>query len=83
MNALAERFVKSIKSECLERMILFGEASLRRAVEQFMEHYHRERNHQGLANRLIQPEESVGRCYGTIQCRKRLGGLLQHYHHAA
>ena len=83
LNAVAERFVRSIKSECLERMILFGEASLRRAVEQFMAHYHRERNHQGLANRLIQPEQSVGQADGIIQCRHRLGGLLRYYHCAA
>jgi len=83
LNALAERFVRSIKSECLERIILFGEASLRRAVEQFMDRYHRERNHQGLGNRLIQPEQSVGQADGTIQCRERLGGLLRYYHRAA
>jgi len=83
LNAVAERFVRSIKSECLERIILFGEASLHHAVEHFIVHYHRERNHQGLANRLIQPRESVGRCYGTIQCRQRLGGLLRYYHRAA
>jgi len=78
LNALAERFVRSIKSECLERMILFGEASLRRAVEQFMHHYHRERNHQGLENRLIQPEARVGQTDGKIQCREHLGGLLRY-----
>jgi transposase InsO family protein len=83
LNALAERFVRSIKSECLERMIFFGEASLHRAVVQFLEHYHRERNHQGLANRLIQPEQGVGQAGGTIQCRNRLGGLLRYYHRAA
>ena len=56
LNAFAERFVRTIKSECLERMILIGERSLRRAVGQFCEHYHWERNHQGLENRIIEPE---------------------------
>jgi transposase InsO family protein len=82
LNALAERFVRSINSECLERMILFGEASLRHAIEQFVEHYHRERNHQGLANRLIQPDERAGQADGKIHCHERLGGLLRYYHRA-
>jgi hypothetical protein len=56
LNAYAERFVRSIKETCLERMILFGEDSLRRAVHEFVAHYHHERNHQGLAKRLISPE---------------------------
>jgi transposase InsO family protein len=53
LNAYAERFVRSIKDECLNKMIFIGQASLRRAVAEYMEHYHRERNHQGLENRLI------------------------------
>ena len=56
LNAYAERFVRSIKQSCLERLILFGETSLRTAVQSFVVHYHSERNHQGLDNRLIQPE---------------------------
>jgi putative transposase len=55
LNAFAERFVRSIKDECLNRMIFFGPASLQHAVRQFMAHYHSERNHQGLENRLPQP----------------------------
>ena len=55
LNAFAERFVRTIKESCLDRMILIGEASLRRAVAEFIEHYHRERNHQGLGNQLIVP----------------------------
>ena len=54
-NAFAERFVRSIKSECLDRMIFFGVKSLHRAIAQYVEHYHAERNHQGLANAIIQP----------------------------
>ena len=79
----AERFVRSIKSECLGKMIFFGERQLRRAVEQFAAHYHAERNHQGVGNQLIQPGESVGKAEGEIHCRERLGGLLQYYYRAA
>ena len=56
LNAYAERFVRSIKESCLDRMIFFGEESLRIAIQNFVAHYHRERNHQGLANQLISPE---------------------------
>ena len=60
LNAYVERFVLSSKSACLERMIFFGEQSLRRAVSEFTHHYHGERNHQGLGNALIEAEECVG-----------------------
>jgi transposase-like protein len=80
LNAFAERFVRSIKSECLDGMILIGERSLRRAIDQFVEHYHRERNHQGLENKIIEPDfESAG----EVQCRERLGGLLRYYYRDA
>jgi transposase InsO family protein len=72
LNAHAERFVRTIKESCLDRMILFGEASLRKAIREFVEHYHRERNHQGLGNRLIVQEEPHGRSDGAIQRRQRL-----------
>ena len=81
MNAYAERFVRSIKSECLDRMIIFGEANLERIVKEYLAHYYRERNHQGLANRLIQPAPlSVS---GEIHCRERIGGLLKYYYRKA
>ena len=79
LNAFAERFVRTIKEECLERMILFGEKMLRHAVTEFAAHYHRERNHQGLGNRLIDPDKSVARPVGTIVRHERLGGLLKYY----
>ena len=79
LNAFAERFVRSIKSECLERMVLIGEGSLRRAVDQFCEHYHCERNHQGLGNKIIEPDFGSGG-EGEVQCRERLGGLLRYYY---
>src|SRR5262249_47258169 len=59
LNAYAERFVRTIKESCLDQMILFGEDSLRWAVHQFVIHYHEERNHQGLGNRLIMPLRST------------------------
>ena len=72
----AERFVKSIKSECLAKMIFFREKQLRRAIEHFIAHYHAERNHQGVGNRLLEPGESVGSGDGEVRCRRALGGLL-------
>ena len=83
LNAHVERFVRSLKSECLDRMIFFGEESLRRALKQFSEHYHHERNHQGLGNELIEPEEEIGRSAGEIRCRERMGGLLRYYYREA
>jgi putative transposase len=81
-NAHAERFVRSIKEECLNRMIPLGERHFRRAVTEFVEHYHRERNHQGLDNRLIEGDTARGRI-GRIGRRSRLGGLLNYYERAA
>jgi len=83
LNAYAERFVRTIKESCLDRLILFGEGSLRKAIREFVAHYHLERNHQGLGNRLIAPEISSTDCGGAIQQRQRLGGLLNYYHRAA
>ena len=83
LNAYAERFVRSIKKSCLERLILFGETSLRIAIQNFMAHYHLERNHQGVGNRLIQPEPDQLANTGTVQCRKRLGGMLNYYYRTA
>ena len=83
MNAHVERFVLSIKTECLERMIVFGEQSLRRAVTEFVRHYHGERNHQGLENALIESYEHVGSLDGNVRCRKRLGGMLNYYYREA
>ena len=65
------------------RMIFFGEASLRAAVREYIAHYHGERNHQGLSNRLIDPGEHVGQTDGDVECHERLGGLLHYYHRTA
>ena len=83
LNAHAERFVRSIKEECLNRIIFFGEQSLRRAITEFVTHYHRERNHQGLDNKLIDAGEGAGVTTGEIHCRERLGGTLKYYFGAA
>ena len=82
-NAFAERFVRTIKDECLDRMIFFGEDSLRRAIQQFTEHYHTERNHQGVGNELLEPAPAPHRVVGRVNCRQRLGGLLRFYHRQA
>jgi putative transposase len=81
-NAYAERFVRSIRKECLDRLILFGERRLRRVLAEFAAHYHGERNHQGLGNELIMPEARALRDT-RVRCRERLGGLLRYYHRAA
>jgi transposase InsO family protein len=83
LNAYAERFVRSIKNECLRRMIFIGQASLRRAIGEYMAHYHEERNHQGLENRLIRPAPTHSANTGCIQRRRRLGGMLHYYYRAA
>ena len=83
LNAHLERFMRSLKSECLDRVIFFGEASLRRALREFAEHFHHERNHQGLGNRIIDAGTEVGRTQGEVQCRERLGGLLRYYYRNA
>ena len=81
-NASAERFVRSIKEECLTRVIPFGERHLRQTVAEYVEHYHRERNHQGLENELIDGGPT-GHSTGRIRRRQRLGGLLNYYGRAA
>jgi len=83
LNAHAERFVRGIKESCLDRLILFGEGSLRTAVQNYVAHYHSERNHQGLGNRLILCDPARGGATGPIRCRERLGGRLKYYYRAA
>ena len=83
LNAYAERFVRSIKEECLNRMIFVGQASLRRAVSEYVSHYHAERNHQGLENSLIRGMPSAAANEGAIHRRPRLGGMLNFYYRQA
>ena len=80
MTPYVERFVRSIKSECLNKMLIFGESHLRYVVNEYMEHYHTERSHQGIGNNIIEPPPP-GK--GEIVCQERLGGLLKSYRRAA
>ncbi len=73
----------SVKEECLGRMIFFGEIALQSVATCFLEHYHAERNHQGIGNRLIAAGKGAGRATGEIVCRERLGGLLRYYYREA
>ena len=79
LNAYAERWVRSVKEECLSKLILFGERSLRRALTEYVAHFHAERNHQGKGNVLLFPPVAVRHRAGTVRCRERLGGLLRYY----
>jgi len=85
LNAFSERWVKSAKDDCLSKLILFGEASLRRALREYLVHYHAERNHQGKGNVLLFPTamKANKRVDGSIGCKERLGGLLKYYHREA
>ena len=78
LNAYAERFVRSIKSECLSQIIPLGEQHLRHAVKEYAEHYHVERNHQGLENRLIEKRDGVVDMDSAVRRRERLGGILKY-----
>jgi transposase InsO family protein len=88
MNAFIERFFRSLKSECLNRMIFFGDSSLRHALKQYLEHYHSERNHQGIGNQLIESSSDVQQESNSdesipIERHQRLGGMLNFYRRAA
>ena len=83
LNAYAERWVRSVKEECLSKVVLFGERSLRRALSEYVEHYHAECNHQGRGNVLLFPRGTHICRDGPVQCRERLGGLLCYYHQGA
>jgi putative transposase len=81
-NAYAERFVRSIKEECLDRIVPLGERHFRRVVREFVEHYHRERNHQGIGNELVDPA-STQPATGPVRRRQRVGGVLNYYYRSA
>ena len=83
LNAFAERFVKSIKTECLEQFVLFGENSLWYAVREYLSHYHAERNHQGIENVIPFPDGRLECRNGPVAKAERLGGLLNFYHRRA
>ena len=75
--------MRTIKQSCLDRVILFGEAGLHTAIREFVAHYHLERNHQGIGNRLIDSTHLSDAANGSIRRRKRLGGMLNYYERAA
>ena len=81
MNAHAERFVRSIKSECLDQMIFLGRESLVRAIAEYAAHYHEERSHQGIGNGIV--SGAAPQSNGDVQVKERLGGLLKYYHRRA
>jgi transposase InsO family protein len=81
MNAIAERWVLSVKTECLDRMVLFGQAHLERVLREYAAHYHTERPHQGLGNEVIDGKPATGD--GGVLVHERLGGLLNSYHRPA
>ena len=83
LNAYSERWVRSVKEECLSKVLLIGERSLRLALSEYVAHYHAERNHQGKDNVLLFPRDTQTRRGGPVQCRERLGGLLHYYHQEA
>ena len=82
---MLERWNRSIKEECLSKLILFGERSLRHVLTEYTAHFHRERNHQGRENRILlpTPEDRIGKTNGAIETRERLGGVLNFYYRMA
>jgi transposase InsO family protein len=82
-NPHIERLMRSLKSECLDKMVLFAQESLNRATREYLEHYHRERNHQGLNGKIIDAGLEVGRVRGKIKSSERRGGILRYYHREA
>jgi hypothetical protein len=83
LNAYAERWVRSVKGECLSRIVLFGERALRHTLKQYEAHYHAERTHQGKGNVILLPSAHALGCHGPVRCYERLGGLLKYYHRKA
>ncbi len=83
LNAYAERFVLSIRSECLDQIIPLGERHLRNAVKEYTEHYHAERNHQGRGNELLETPCAEPNLDGAVECQEWLGGVLKYYRRAA
>lgn len=82
-NAHLERFNGSFKREAADRVIFIGESHLQRVIDEYLVHYHRERNHQGLNGHLIELGEEIGRTDGDIQHRERLGGMFHYFYRDA
>ncbi len=82
-NAQIERFHGSFKREVADRMIFVGEAHLQTSINEYLEYYHRERNHQGLAGKILDPDPKTGSPEGKVRRRERLGGMLNYYYREA
>jgi putative transposase len=82
-NAHIERFRGSFKREVADRMIFVGEANLQRSISEYLEYYHRERNHQGLAGKILDFDPKIGSPEGRVRRRERLGGMLNYYYREA
>ena len=85
-NPYAERFVRTVREECLDHFVIFGEAHLRHLLGEVVQHYNRERYHQGLRGKLVMPNllaQNDNGAVGTIKTRSRLGGTLNFYHREA
>jgi Integrase core domain len=83
MNSFAERFVRSVKEECLRKHIFLGEESLGKALSEYSSHYYKERNHQGKDSLLLFPDPKLINDRGKIKCRKQLNGVLKYYYRSA
>jgi homeodomain-containing protein/integrase-like protein len=85
LNAFSERWVLSVKSECISGLIFFGEKSLLKTLQEYLIHYHEERNHQGKKNKLLFPNKDFNpeKKQGHIKCRSRLGSVLKYYYRSA
>ncbi|MBI3725003.1 IS3 family transposase [bacterium] len=83
LNCYAERWIRSIRQELLDRIVPLGEGHLRWAIKNYLAHYHAERNHQGLESRIIEPEPGVPSHEGRIVRRRRVGGMLSYYYREA
>ena len=83
LNAFAERWVRTAKELCVERIIFFGEQSLRNALAELEIYYNRERPHQGLSNKIIKPEFENQNPDDQVVCRSRLGNMLNYYYRKA
>jgi putative transposase len=85
LNAHCERWIRSVRTEVLSKMIFFGERSLRHCLDIYVSQYHTERNHQGKANVMLFPllADRIGEFSGSVRSRERLGGLLRFYYREA
>jgi putative transposase len=83
LNGHLERWIRGVREECLNHLILFSESALKTAIAEYVTHFHTERPHQGLDNKIIQPEFENPHRAAEIKCRKRLGGLLRYYYREA